>query len=478
MNLKTNMNLVNLGKLPPHSGDAERAVIGAMLLEKDAILPVMDIIQSDDAFYEDEHRVIFKAIKSLYVNNKPIDLLTVKDELLTTGQLDNAGGVTYLVEMTGTVASGAHASFHARIIVERYLSREVIRISSALLRDGYDDTKDAFELLNDAELAIFKLGKFTVRNEVMPVLDILQKNIEKLKVLSTHEGTIYGVPSGFYQLDQLTGGFQSPDLIIIAARPAMGKSALMLNIARNIAIRFNRAIAVFSLEMSNEQLVNRLISSELAINSDLMRTGKLARHQWDAINSGLNSIRNSKMFFDDTPSITLPELRSKCRKLKSESNIELIIIDYLQLMRSGANKIVREQEVSAISAGLKALAKELNIPIIALAQLGRGVEASKDKVPKLSDLRESGSIEQDADIVMFVHRPEYYGVEIDEDGNSLKGIGQIIVAKHRNGGLATIKLNWIPEYVKFVESQSVKESYSPSTKFDGYDFDQDNISPF
>lgn len=443
----------NFGKLPPQALDLEEATLGALMLEKDALTKVIDILHPN-SFYKDSHRLIYGAIRNLFERSEPIDILTVTNELKKKGELDIVGGPYYITQLTNRVASAANIEFHSRIILQKHIQRELIRISSETIRDAYEDTSDVFMLLDRAEKNLFEIAKGNISRNYQDMGTMVSDAFKQIEAARLHGTGITGVQSGFTELDRITSGWQKSDLIILAARPGMGKTAFVLSLARNAAIGFGRPIAFFSLEMSSVQLVQRLISSETGIPSDKLRKGTLDEHEWNKLISMTGKLSAAPVFIDDTPSLSVFDLRSKCRRLKSLHNVELIVIDYLQLMRSDVDSKNgnREQEISNISRSLKAIAKELNVPIIALSQLSRAVETrGGSKRPQLSDLRESGAIEQDADMVTFIYRPEYYGLEFDEENNSTKGIAEIIIAKHRNGALDTVKLKFINQLAKFTD---------------------------
>lgn len=441
------------GKLPPQALDLEEATLGALMLEKDALTKVIDILHPD-SFYKDSHKLIFQAIRRLFERSEPIDILTVTNELKKSGELDIVGGPYAITQLTNRVASAANIEYHSRIILQKHIQRELIRISSDTIRDAFEDTSDVFQLLDRAEKNLFEVAQGNIRRNFQEMSTMVSEAYKQIEAARLHGTGVTGVQSGFTDLDRITSGWQKSDLVILAARPGMGKTAFVLSLARNAAIGFNRPVAVFSLEMSSVQLVQRMISSETGIASDKLRKGTLDNTEWQKLVSMTGKLSSAPIYIDDTPSLSVFDLRSKCRRLKQMHNIELIIIDYLQLMRAevdnkGGN---REQEISAISRSLKAIAKELNVPIIALSQLSRAVESrGGSKRPQLSDLRESGAIEQDADMVTFIYRPEYYGMEYDEDNNPTKGVAEIIIAKHRNGALDTVKLKFISHLAKFTD---------------------------
>lgn len=442
------------GKVPPQAVELEEAVLGALMLEKDAVLTVLDIL-SPESFYRGAHQKIFKAVLDLSTKLEAIDLLTVTEELRKKGQLEEIGGPYYITQLTSRVASAAHVEFHARIISQKYIQRELIRVSTDIQTKAFDSSIDVLELLNYSEESLFQIAEGNIKKETVAINGIIQIALEQIQEAGKKEDGLSGCPSGFSAMDRITNGWQPSDLVIIAARPSMGKTAFVLSMARNIAATHKRGVAFFSLEMSSLQLVNRLIASETELGSEKIRSGRLEPYEWQQLESKIENIVDAPLFIDDTPAISIFELRAKCRRLKMQHNIEIIIIDYLQLMTAGDKNQSREQEVSMISRSLKAIAKELNVAIMALSQLNRSVETrGGDKRPQLSDLRESGAIEQDADMVCFIHRPEYYGIDTDEDGNSLIGIGEIIISKHRNGALGTIPLKFEKNLARFVELDS------------------------
>jgi replicative DNA helicase len=430
----------------------EKAVLGALLIQSDAVFSIMDIL-SPESFYTPNHQEIFLSIRNLGVNHKPVDIMTVANELKSREKLEEIGGEIYLSELTDRVATSSHLDFHARLVQQKYIQRELIRSAAEIQRRAYDESEDVELLINFAESEIFNISEGNIKSETVKIDIILDKAINLIEEASKNKNTLLGVPSGFSEIDRFTSGWQPSDLVILAARPSMGKTAFVLSMARNMAVDHKRPVVVFSLEMSSLQLVNRLISGEVEISSDRMRRGELKDFEWHQLESRIKNLETAPIFIDDTPAISIFELRAKCRRLVRSHNIQAIIIDYLQLMTAGVDmKGNREQEVSTISRSLKAIAKELNIPIIALSQLNRSVEArSGDKRPQLSDLRESGAIEQDADMVLFIHRPEYYGMNTDADGNSLLGLAEIIIAKHRNGATGSAWLKFKKEYAKFMD---------------------------
>ncbi|PCJ84084.1 MAG: replicative DNA helicase [Flavobacteriales bacterium] len=443
------------GKLPPQAIDLEEAVLGALMLEKEAVNDVIDIL-SPDSFYKEAHRKIFEAVIGLFQNSQPIDILTVADALKKRGELDVVGGPYYISQLTNRVASAANVEYHARIISQKYILRELIRISSETIKGAYDETTDVFDLLDNTEQNLYSITEGNLRKDYDPMNRLMHESFKQIEKLRNQKDGVSGIPSGFTQLDRVTSGFQNSDLVVIAARPGMGKTAFVLSLARNVAVDFNRPVAVFSLEMSSVQLVNRLIASESEIESGKLRRGNLEDYEWEQLIAKTNKLSEAPLFIDDTPALSVFELRAKCRRLKSQHNVELIIVDYLQLMTVGGNDKNgnREQEISAISRSMKSIAKELNVPILALSQLNRSVETrGGSKRPQLSDLRESGAIEQDADIVSFIYRPEYYKMYEWEDGTDSTNEAEIIIAKHRNGALENIRLKFTSHLAKFSDLQ-------------------------
>lgn len=447
--------IINLekGKLPPQAIDLEEAVLGAMMIDKKGVDEVIDILQPD-AFYKDAHKYIFEAIFQLFTDSQPIDLLTVSAQLKKNAKLDLVGGDFYLIQLTQKISSSAHIEFHSRIILQKYIQRSLIKISNEIIEDSYDETTDVFELLDKAESKLYEVTQGNIKRSSETAQSLVIQAKKRIEEIANKEG-LSGVATGFEKLDKVTSGWQPSDLIIIAARPGMGKTAFVLSMARNVAIDFNQPVAVFSLEMSSVQLITRLISSETGLSSEKLRTGKLEKHEWEQLSVKVRDLEKAPIYIDDTPSLSIFDLRAKARRLASQYGIKLIIIDYLQLMTAGGGGKGggnREQEISTISRNLKALAKELEVPVIALSQLSRAVETrGSSKRPLLSDLRESGAIEQDADIVSFIYRPEYYKIDEwdDEEQSPTQGQAEFIIAKHRNGSLENIRLKFIGSLGKF-----------------------------
>lgn len=445
--------------LPPQAIELEEAVLGAMLLEKNAVHEVIDIL-TPKSFYKESHQQIFETMLSLFQNSEPIDLYTLQAALKKRGILEKIGGAYYLANLTQHVTSAAHAEHYARIIAQKHIQRELIRVSSNILKDAFEDTTDVFDLLDKAEQELFSVSETNIRKSYDRMEDILHQSFLQIEEARKNKDGISGIPTGFKKLDELTAGFHPGQMIVIASRPAMGKTAFILSMARNVAIEAQKAVAVFSLEMDALELVNRLISAESEIESSKIKKGTLSDEEVERMYQKTDKLGKAKIFIDDTPGLNIFELRAKCRRLKARHDIQMVIIDYLQLMSSSSNGGNREQEISAISRSIKSIAKELGIPFIALSQLSRAVETrGGDKRPQLSDLRESGAIEQDADMVFFLYRPEYYGIEADENNQSTKGMAEIIVAKHRGGGLENIKMRFIGAFTKFTNWEDTPTSF-------------------
>ena len=465
------------GKLPPQNLEIEAAVLGALMLENDAFGRINEIIRDEEYFYSEKHQKIFRAIKSLAAENKSIDYLTVAERLRAQGTLEEVGDEYAVGQLTENIATTAHIEDHADTVAKKFLAREMIRISSEIQRDAFDPAKDVEELMQEAEGKIFDVTQTNHKKDVLSIAEIMPEAIKRIEEASKSDGLLTGVPSGFHRLDKVTSGWQPSDLVIIAARPAMGKTAFTLTMAKNIAMA-QIPVAFFSLEMSNVQLVNRLLVNASELSGDKIKRGKLSDYEFGELNKGMAKIENIPLYIDDTPSLSVIEFRTKARRLVSEKGVKLIIIDYLQLMNaSGMSFGNREGEVSIISRSLKAMAKELNIPIIALSQLNRNVESRgggqgdnklEAKKPQLSDLRESGAIEQDADIVCFIHRPDYYKITEDPvTGKSLEGVGQIIIAKHRNGATGDVDLFFAQDYAMFVNTKEEYEILKAKAKDSG-----------
>lgn len=440
------------GKVPPQAIDLEEVVLGALMIDKKGVDEVIDILHAE-VFYKQAHQHIFEAIYNLFEDSQPVDLLTVSTQLKKLGKLDLAGGEFYLIQLTQKVSSSAHIEFHARIILQKYIQRSLIKISNEIIEESYNEGTDVFDLLDTAEAKLYEVTQGNIKRSSETAQNLVIQAKKRIEEIANKEG-LSGVPSGFSKLDQLTSGWQPSDLIIIAARPGMGKTALTLSMARNMAVEHNIPVAFFSLEMSSVQLITRLISSETQLSSEKLRTGNLEKHEWEQLNVKVKGLEKAPLFIDDTPSLSIFDLRAKARRLSSQHGIKLIIVDYLQLMTAGGSQKGgnREQEISTISRNLKALAKELSVPVIALSQLSRAVETrGGSKRPLLSDLRESGAIEQDADIVSFIYRPEYYKIDEwdDDEHTPTAGQAELIIAKHRNGGLDEIRLKFVGNLGKF-----------------------------
>jgi replicative DNA helicase len=444
------------GKVPPQARDLEEAILGAIMLEKNAFDTASEILKPE-CFYVDGHQRIFSAMMGLQQKNMPIDILTVVEELRKRDELDIIGGAYYVTKLTNSVVSSAHIETHCKILIQKFIQRELIRLSGEVIGDAYEDSTDAFDLLDEAESKLFDLTNSYVKGNFDEIGNVLVQAVNRIEELRNKSDDISGVPSGFTALDRITNGFQPTDLIIIAARPSVGKTALALNLARNAAMHPLRPtpVGVFSLEMSNAQLVQRILSAQSEVMMEKISRGRLEDHEMQQLYSkGVKALSEAPIYLDDTPALNIFELRAKCRRMVSRHKVGVIIIDYLQLMSGGGDsRGNREQEISSISRALKGLAKELSVPVIALSQLSRAVESRKDgnKIPQLSDLRESGAIEQDADMVMFIYRPEYYEINQDEHGASVKGETHVKIAKHRNGSLDTIKLKALLHIQKFVD---------------------------
>ena len=447
------------GVVPPQAVELEETVLGALMLEKDSIIAVQEYITAD-AFYTEEHRLIYKAIESLSAELKPIDLYTVTERLKARKELKKVGGAAYLAQLTQKVGSAANIEFHAKIIAQKYVQRELIRSATEIQRRSYDEDQDVTDLIGFAESEIFKVAEGHVKRSVQNAKDILAKALAQIEQASKNTSAFNGVPSGFMAIDRVTLGWQPSDLIIIAARPSMGKTAFVLSMARNMAIDHEAPVAFFSLEMSAVQLMMRLIVAETGLSGTDIKSGRLTPEQWRHLESATKPLGTAPLYIDDTPALSVFEFRSKARRLKIHHDIKIIVIDYLQLMTGNQDsKGNREQEVAFISRTLKAIAKELDIPIIALSQLNRSTETrGGSKRPQLSDLRESGAIEQDADIVAFIHRPEYYGINTDENGMPTAGMAEIIIAKHRNGAVTDVKLRFLKDQARFADMDADENS--------------------
>ena len=475
--IDTPIDLLNSqGRIPPQAVDLEEVVLGALMLEKEAVNAVIDIL-TPEVFYKEAHQLIFAAIKDLFTKSEPIDILTVTNHLKSTNDLDAVGGAYYISQLTNRVVSSANIEYHSRIILQKHIQRQLIQISSETIKDAYEDSADVFDLLDNAENKLFQISENNLRRNYDQMPDLVKLAIEDIEKAKNSGSQLRGVPSGYTELDRITQGWQKSDLIILAARPSMGKTAFALNMARNTAVDFNKPIAFFSLEMSSVQLVTRLISSETSLTADKLRTGRLEEYEWQQLNTKVTPLINAKIFIDDTPQLSVFDLRAKCRRLKQQHDIQMIFIDYLQLMTAKTEKNGnREQEISNISRSLKSLAKELNIPVLALSQLSRSVETRPgSKKPILSDLRESGAIEQDADMVLFIYRPEYYGLSEDEDHSSTKGKAVVSIAKHRNGKLGDVELRFVGQYARFEDlEQDYTKNFGGGNNFQSGQYSPNN----
>lgn len=445
---------MDIGKIPPNDIEAEQAVLGSMLLDGEAVSLALEVLKPDD-FYREENKTIFSAIMNLYNRSEPIDLITVKDELISIGKFEVCGGLEYIADLPEKVPTTANVDQYIKIVEEKSILRSLIKTSNELVNLGYDQTLEVDEIIEKAEKNVFDLLQNRNQKGYTPIKDVLVETFARLEKLYNQKEHITGIPTGFTDLDYKTAGFHGSELILLAARPAMGKTAFALNIATNAAVKAKVPVVIFSLEMSKEQLVTRILSSETMIDSNKLKTGKMEEEDWIKLAEGLEPLSESEIYIDDTPGISITEIRAKCRKLKIEKDIGLVVIDYLQLISGSGNRRngSREQEISEISRSLKILAKELNVPVIALSQLSRAPEQRKDDHrPMLSDLRESGAIEQDADIVMFLYRDDYYNPDSDK-----KNIAEVILAKHRGGSTGTIELLWLGSFTKFANIERYRD---------------------
>lgn len=468
---RANSALSEGGRLQPQAVDLEEGVLGALMIDNNAVNDVIEILQPE-SFYKDAHSKIYGAIMELFQESEPIDILTVTAKLKQKGELAIVGGAFYISHLTDRVGSSANVEFHARIISQKHILRELIRISSETIKNAFDETTDVFDLLDKTESELYGVAEGNIRKNYDSMSTIIRQALEDIDKARQNTDGISGVATGFKDLDKVTSGWQRSDMIVLAARPGMGKTAFVLSMARNIAVDFNTPVAVFSLEMSSVQLVNRLIASEAEISAEKLRKGSLADYEYEQLHARINKLSTAPIFIDDTPGLSIFELRAKARRLKQQHDIQMIVIDYLQLMSAGnSGKGNREQEISSISRSIKEIAKELNIPIIALSQLSRSVETrGGDKRPMLSDLRESGAIEQDADIVSFIYRPEYYKYTEWEDGTPCQGQAEIVIAKHRNGSLENIRMRFIGHLARFDNLDNFDfdggSSLAPNTDFE------------
>ena len=475
------------GKLQPQAIELEEAVLGALMIDNESLSDTIDSLQPE-YFYKPDNQKIFEAIINLFNSSKPVDILTVSEELKRMGDLEAVGGMLYISQLTNNVSSSSNTEFHARIIAEKFIKRSLISISNNIIGDAFNDTIDIFDLLNTAEEKLFNVTEGTLRKSYDKMSILIKGALDNIEVLRQKEDGLSGVPSGFTKLDRVTSGWQKSDLVIIAARPGMGKTAFALSMARNIAINHDKAIGLFSLEMSSEQLVSRLIASEAELSASKLRRGDLKDYEMVQLHEKIKQLSDAQIYIDDTPALTVFELRAKARRLVKNHNVEIIIIDYLQLMSAGGNAGNREQEISTISRSLKGIAKELKIPVIALSQVNRGVESrtgTGSKRPMLSDLRESGAIEQDADIVTFIYRPEYYKIYEWDNGDDSRSQAEIIIAKHRNGALENVRLKFTAEFAKFSDidyfddlSSNIDAESMISTVSSSMNNDDDENTPF
>ena len=435
---------MDLSRVPPHNLEAEQSVLGALMLDVQRASSVFEILQPED-FYRESHKILFLTIRDIYERGDPVDLVTVAEELNRSGRLESVGGIAVISELASVVPSAVNAEHYAKIVAEKSLLRQLIKMAGYIEEKGYEAGEDAAVLLEEAERLILEISQKKVKDGFVSIKTVLLKTFDKIEYLYSNKGNLTGVPTHFKELDRITSGLQPSDLIIIAARPSMGKTAFVLNIAQNAAVKSNVPVAFFSLEMSKEQLVQRMLCSEAMVDQQRVRTGELLDSDWPKLAQAVGPLAEAPIYIDDTVGISLAELRSKARRLKMERGLGLIIIDYLQLMTLGKRAESRQQEVAQISRGLKGVARELAVPVVALSQLNRGVEQRQDKRPIMSDLFESGAIEADADVISFIYRDEYYHPDSDK-----KGIAEIIIAKHRNGPVGTVELGYLKEFTKFV----------------------------
>lgn len=438
------------GKLPPRDTDLEEAVLGAIMIEKDAYMNVCDIL-TPDSFYDPANQKIYNAISQLGFSQRPIDMLTVVEQLRVNGDLEEVGGAIKITQLTSNVYSAANVEYHAKIVAQKFLARRLISYATNIETKAFDEGNDIDDLLQEAEALLFDISQNQIKREVTQIDPVINLAIEQIQNAANSSSGLSGLATGYHDLDKMTSGWQNSDLIIIAARPAMGKTAFVLSMAKEMTVTHSIPVAIFTLEMANVQLVKRLLSNVASLEGEKIKSGQLSNEEWDRLNASLKNLYSAPLYLDETPGLSITELRTKARRLVREHGVKMIMIDYLQLMNAGGLKLgSREQEVSTISRSLKALAKELNIPIIALSQLNRSTETREDKRPVLSDLRESGAIEQDADIVCFIHRPEYYTKSgEDAQGNDIRGLAELIVAKHRSGAVGDVKLRFVSKYAKF-----------------------------
>ena len=462
------------GQLPPQATDIERIVLGGLLIDKDAFIVVSELLHAE-VFYDPRHQKIYEAILSLNLKEQPVDIITVSQELKIRGTFEQVGGTSYIVDLSNAVASSANIEYHARILVQKYNARQLIHYASGIETKALDEGQDIDELMQEAEGELFEISQKTMKQDYVQIDTVVKQARTLIEKAASNTGGITGVSTGYTDLDKITSGWQESDLIIIAGRPAMGKTSFALSLAKNIAIDNGVPVAFFSLEMSNVQLVNRLISNVCSVPGTKILNGQLSQDEWSRFDNNISKMQGKPLYIDDTPGLSVFELRTKARRLVKEKNVQVIMIDYLQLMNANGMKFnSRQEEVSTISRSLKGLAKDLGIPIIALSQLSRAVEQrpGQGTRPQLSDLRESGAIEQDADMVLFVHRPEYYNILQDESGNSLRGMAQIIIAKHRKGATADVTLSFKGEYTRFANT----DEYDPYAAADGGNYRSSSLN--
>ena len=458
------------GHLQPQALDVEKAVLGALMIDKDAYAIVCEMLYPE-SFYEPRNQMVYAAIRDLAMAEKPVDVLTVTDRLAKDGTLDEVGGPPYIMELSSRVASSANIEYHANIIAQKFLARQLISFASVIETKAFDETSDIDDLMQEAEGSLFELSQRNMKKDYTQINPVIAQAIKAIQAAAANKDGLTGVPTGYHKLDDITSGWQASDLVIIAGRPAMGKTSFALSMAKNIAVDYHVPIAFFSLEMSNQQLVNRLISNACEIQGSKIMNGQLQPDEWDRLDKRVNTLLDAPIYIDDTPGLSVFELRTKARRLVREHGVKMIMIDYLQLMNANGMRFSsRQEEVSTISRSLKGLAKELDIPILALSQLNRGVESREGlegKRPQLSDLRESGAIEQDADMVIFVHRPEYYHIYQDDNGRDLHGMAQIIIAKHRKGATGDVLLTFRGEYTRFENPEDSRLSGRKSKDMGG-----------
>ena len=486
---KKSIDNTSYAHLQPQALEVERAVLGALMNDRDAYAVVCEIL-SPESFYEQRNQLIYSAIRDLSLAEKPVDVLTVTDELERQGCLDKGGGAIYIADLSNKVASSANIEYHARIIAHKFLARQLISFASEIETKAFDGSMDIDDLMQEAEGSLFELSRRNMKKDYTQIDPVISNAVEVIQKAAANKDGLTGVPTGYHKLDNITSGWQASDLVIIAGRPAMGKTSFALSMAKNIAADYKVPMAFFSLEMSNVQLVNRLISNCCEIQGSKILNGQLKPDEWERLDKRLNNLIGSPLYVDDTPGLSVFELRTKARRLVRDHGVKIIMIDYLQLMNANGMRFSsRQEEVSTISRSLKQIAKELDIPILALSQLNRGVESREGlegKRPQLSDLRESGAIEQDADMVLFVHRPEYYHIYQDENGRDLHGMAQIIIAKHRKGATGDVLLNFRGEFTRFENPEDTSSNLNNApigggeivgSKMNGGNFPE-NESPF